>query len=149
MATTTSTKTTVESTDTAPAPPPTAEPGYWALPRPIVYEYRRGGGRKRYSRGAKSPQLFERDFSRSLERVADAVADGLGRYRSRRNSSARRKKDGAVKDFVRNVGRGMEKAMRTGAKAPSDLTRRMTMKRMRKLSRMAMVPAPSFFLVRR
>jgi hypothetical protein len=154
MATTTSAKTTPDSSaDTAAggtgaAAGPGAEVRVWQpLGLPIVYEYRRGRGKKRYSSGAKTPQVLERGVSRSVERLAQSVADGLGRYRSRRDRSARRKKDGAIKDFVRNVGRGAEKALRTGAKAPTDLTRRMTSKRLRRVSRMV-VPAPPFFFVR-
>ena len=53
--------------------------------------------------------------------------------------SAERKKDGAVKDFVRNLGRGAEEALRTGAKAPTDLTRYLTKKR---LTRLVFLPPP-------
>ena len=118
-----------------------------AWPQPIVYEYRKKRGKKRYSKGKKDVQILERGFSRSLERVADAVGDGLGRYRRRRNRSANRKKDGAIKDFVKNVGRGTEKALRTGSKAPTDLTRRVTWKRLKRATRLP-VPAPPFLYVR-
>lgn len=146
MATTTGTKATSDA-DTAGAAAATAAdpPGAW--PQPIVYEYRKKRGKKRYSKGTKDLQVCERGFSRSLERVADAVAAGLGRYRRRRNRSANRKKDGAIKDFVRNVGRGAEKALRTGSKAPTDLTRRVTAKRLRRATRL-WIPPPPFFFVR-
>jgi len=142
MATTTGTKTTPDGDPPGPPPDP---PGAW--PQPIVYEYRKKRGKKRYSMGTKDLQVCVRGFSRSLERVADAVADGLGRYRRRRNRSANRKKDGAIKDFVRNVGRGAEKALRTGSKAPTDLTRRVTSKRLKRATRL-WVPSPPFFFVR-
>lgn len=109
-----------------------------------VYEYRRRG--KRYSKGWKDSQIIERDVSRSAERLADAASDGLNRYRRSRNRSAKKKKDGAIKDFVRNVGRGAEDALRTGSKAPSDLTRRATSKRLKRTLRL--VPVPPFFWVR-
>jgi hypothetical protein len=143
MATTTGTKATTDA-DTAGAAAATAAdpPGAW--PQPIVYEYRKKRGKKRYSKGTKDIQVCERGFSRSLERVADAVADGLGRYRRRRNRSANRKKDGAIKDFVRNVGRGAEKALRTGSKAPTDLTKRVTWKRLRRATRSVIPPTPFF-----
>ncbi|HET9767589.1 MAG TPA: hypothetical protein VFS60_12120 [Thermoanaerobaculia bacterium] len=144
MATTTGTKATSDA-DTAGAAAGTAAadpPGAW--PQPIVYEYRKRRGKKRYSKGTKDIQVCERGFSRSLERVADAVADGFGRYRRRRNRSANRKKDGAIKDFVRNVGRGAEKALRTGSKAPTDLTRRVTWKRLRRATRSVIPPVPFF-----
>lgn len=146
MATTTGTKTTSDGdTVGAAAVTVTDPPGAW--PQPIVYEYRKKRGKKRYSKGTKDVQVCERGASRSLERVAQAVSDGLGRYRKRRNRSANRKKDGAIKDFVRNVGRGAEKALRSGSKAPTDLTRRVTSKRLRRVTRL-WVPSPPFFFVR-
>jgi len=113
-----------------------------------LYEYGRGGGKKKrkYSRGWKDPQILERDVSKSANRLARAAADGLGRYRRERDRSARRKKNGAIKDFVRNVGRGTERALRRGSKVPSDLTRRATSKRLRRTLRL--VPVPPFFWVR-
>lgn len=111
-----------------------------------LYEYRRGGGKKRYSRGWKDPQILERDVSRSAERLAKAASDGFRRYRRRRDKSARKKKDGAIKDFVRNVGQGSERALRTASRAPSDLTRRATTKRLRRTLRA--VPVPPFFWFR-
>jgi len=117
------------------------------IERPIVYERKRGGkGRKRrYSKGLKDPQKCEVDATRALNRVADAVADGVSEYRSERNKSARRKRDGAIKDAVRNLGRGLSEALDTGARAPSDLTRRATTKR---LSRLCVVPPPFSYFMR-
>src|SRR6185503_1378241 len=132
----TTTRTSDSGDTTAAAAPAVVEYGaVW--PRPIVYEYRRGGRRKkRYSKCYKDGQLIERDVSRAAERAGDALSDGFRRYRRERNRSARRKKDGAIKDFARNVGRGLERALRTGSRVPSDLTRRATTKRLKKVSRM-------------
>jgi hypothetical protein len=110
---------------------------------PIVYRRRRSRGRKKYSRGLKAPQQLEVDASRSAERVADAVTDGIREYRDNRDRSARRKRDGAIKDVVRNVGRGVSEALDTGSRAPSDLTRRATLKR---LTRTFVPPPFSYFL---
>ena len=141
MATTTTTTGAKTSTDTAVDTG--AGGGYLqaqVFPRPIVYERTKGGrGKKRYSSGLKDGQKLEEGASRAAQRVAQAVADGFGEYRRRRDRSAERKKDGAVKDFVRNLGRGAEEALRTGAKAPTDLTRYLTKKR---LTRLVFWPPP-------
>src|SRR6476661_3333750 len=73
---------------------------------PVVYEKRtkKGKRKKKYSRGLKEPQREERRVSRAAERIAQAVVDGLSEYRDRRDKSARRKRDGAIKDAVRNAG---------------------------------------------
>ena len=140
MATTTTGAKT--STDTADAAAAAAGGSYLqaqVFPRPIVYERTKKRGRKRYSSGLKDPQKLEEGGSRAAQRLAQAVADGFGEYRRRRDRSAERKKDGAIKDFVRNVGRGAEEALRTGAKVPSDLTRYATNKR---LTRLVFLPPP-------
>ena len=121
-----------------------------ATQRPIVYEVRKGrkgrkGRRKKkYSRGLRDPQKLEQGASRSAERLAHALADGLTRYRRRRNDSAERKRDGAIKDALRNIGRGAERALRTGAKAPTDFTRYLSIKRVRRLTRFVVPPLPGF-----
>jgi hypothetical protein len=116
---------------------------YQTMQAPIVYRRRRSRGKKKYSRGLKAPQKLEQDASRSVERVAEAVTDGIREYRDSRDRSARRKRDGAIKDVVRNVGRGLSEALDTGSRAPSDLTRRATMKR---LTRVFVPPPFSYFM---
>ena len=117
------------------------------IERPIIYERKRSKGRrkkKKYTRGWKEPQQLEEDASRALNRVANSVADGIGKYRERRDNSARKKRDGAIKDALRNTGRGLTKGLDKAARAPSDLTRRATTKR---ISRVIIVPPPfSYFL---
>jgi|HubBroStandDraft_3_1064219.scaffolds.fasta_scaffold15137_3 hypothetical protein len=126
-----------------------AEPAPDRLPqRPIVYEVRkarrgRRGRKRKTSRALREPQRQERSATRAAERVARAIADGFGEYRKRRDRSAERKRDGAIKDAVRNFGRGLEEAIRRSAKAPTDLTRRVSGKR---LARMVVLPPPFGFL---
>lgn len=102
--------------------------------RPIVFETKKKKGRKKkYSRGLKDVQKVEVGLSRSAERLAEAVADGLGRYRKRRDRSAGKKRDGAVRDAIRNIGRGAEKGLRSASKAPSDLADELSAKRITRL----------------
>jgi hypothetical protein len=109
--------------------------------QPIVYERKKKKGKrkKKYSRGLKEPQRLEKGVSRAAERIAQAVVDGLSEYRDRRGKSARKKRDGAIRDSVRNVGRGLEEAISTAAKVPTDLTKRMSGRRLTRL-----VPLPLF-----
>ena len=138
--TTTGAKTSTDTADAAAAAAGAGSLQPQVFPRPIVYERTKGGGgKKRYSSELKDGQKLEEGASRAAQRLAQAVADGFGEYRRRRDRSAGRKKDGAVKDFVRNLGRGAEEALRTGAKAPTDLTRYLTKKR---LTRLVFLPPP-------
>jgi hypothetical protein len=132
MAQTTSTsKAAAESTPgTAAASEPTADS------RPTVYEKKKK--KKKYSRGLKEPQKLGEGLSRSAERLAQAVADGLSETRRRGNKSARKKRDGLIKDAVRNVGRGLEEAISKASKAPTDLTKRVSTRRLTRL----VVPPP-------
>jgi hypothetical protein len=118
---------------------------YDRLQAPIVYERKRSKGKRKYSRNVKDPQKLEVDASRAAHRLARAVADGFSEYRSERNKSARRKRDGAIKDAVRNTGRGLSEAIDTAARAPRDLTQRATTKR---LSRLLIVPPPFSYFMR-
>jgi hypothetical protein len=114
--------------------------------RPVYFKVSKKGkraGKRKYSRGLKEPQRQEISATRAANRLADAVADGLSTYRKRRNRSADKKRDGAIKDAVRNTGRGLGKAIRTSAKVPTDLTRRAKLRRLR---RMVPLPPPFGFL---
>ena len=113
---------------------------------PIVHERKRSRGKKKHSRGLANPQKLEADASRAAHRIARAVADGFSEYRGERDKSARRKRDGAIKDAVRNTGRGLSEAIGTAARAPRDLARRATAKR---LSRLLLVPPPFTYFLRR
>lgn len=117
------------------------------IERPVIYERKRSKGRKKkkYTRGSKDVQYLEEDASRAVNRLANSVADGIGKYRERRDNSARKKKDGALKDALRNTGRGLTKALDKAARAPSDLTRRATSKR---ISRVLIVPPPFSYFMR-
>ena len=112
------------------------------LLRPIVYEVRsdgRGGRKKKYSRGLKDPQKVAEGSVRAAERLAQAATDGLGKFRKRCNNSSRKRRDGALKDGLRNLGRAMEEAMTTAAKAPTDFTRKVSVRR---LTRIVLPPFP-------
>src|SRR5579863_8448722 len=75
--------------------------------RLTVYKIKR---RQRTSRGVKELQRQEESLATAGEHLSEAVADGFSEYRRRRDSSAKKKRDGALKDVVRNTGRGLEEA---------------------------------------
>ena len=121
---------------------PGATDGEQLTRQPVVYERKKK--KKKYSRGLREPQKAEQRISRAAERLAEAVADGLSEYRDRSSSSARKKRDGAIRDAVRNVGRGLSKAIETSAKAPTDLTRKISTRRLTRL----VIPPPFSAFVR-
>ena len=88
----------------------------------------RRGGKKRYSsRTARDFQEMGRGFSKGVFRMANAVAVGLGAFDRNQKRSARKKKDGALKDLMLNTARGFRDAGAEAARAPYDVYKRLDM----------------------
>ncbi len=79
--------------------------------------------RRKVSRELRDLEQLERHLGRAAQRAARAVADGLDAYRLRRRRSARRKRDGALRDLPRNAAEGMAETLRTASRVPVDLAR--------------------------
>jgi hypothetical protein len=80
--------------------------------------------KKRYTKGTrKFLQKGEVVFSRSAHRFASALEEGLDTWRKKRNESALKKKDGALKDVVKNSGKAFTKFSKLIAEIPEDLTK--------------------------
>ncbi len=88
-----------------------------------VIEKKKKKGRRKVSRELRDVEQMERHLSRAAQRTARAVAEGLDSYRRRRRRSARRKRDGALRDLPRNAAAGMAETMRVISRVPVDLAR--------------------------
>lgn len=77
-------------------------------------------GRK-YSNGAKRVQVLERGVSNGGQRLALAVEIGLTNWNRRRNKSAKKRRDGAVRDALQNATFAAGRALREASWAPSDM----------------------------
>ena len=101
------------------------------LTAPVVYDFRSKKGRrkKKYSRGLKDVQRLEDGLSQASQRLGRAIERGLRTYRRRRNKSARRKKDGPIRDGLENVSIGFGRALRVASDAPYDVARKVNSKR--------------------
>lgn len=127
----------VESTDRGGATSSEAavgqpsRPVQYVLTTPIVYDFKRRGGRgkKKYSRGLKDIQRLEDGLSQAARRLGRATERGLDTYRTRRNKSARRKKDGPIRDGLENVSIGFGRALRVASDAPYDVARKVNSKK--------------------
>src|SRR5689334_11263432 len=90
--------------------------------RPIVI-----GGKKRkkrkYSRGLKDLQEWGRAMARVSDGVARSAWKGTRAYRKASNKSARKKRDGAIRDYNLNVAKGISKSLRSSSSLPYDLAR--------------------------
>lgn len=101
-----------------------------AQSRPRVIVYRKNRGNKRYSRGLRDIQRYEDGLTKAARRLSRALADGLSTYRKNRNKSSYKKRDGAIKDALNNLSKGLSKTMRRASDAPLDFTKTIKTKKL-------------------
>jgi hypothetical protein len=108
-------KQTTKEPAVAAAPAPAPAPG--ALPDD-------GKRRKRkYSRGLREVQRWERGTARASRRIGRAIAAGLDTYFERRERSSYKRRDGAIRDALKNWSKGMSKTLRKASDAPYDIVK--------------------------
>jgi hypothetical protein len=102
-----------------------------ARPKVILLESVRaksGTGKKkkiRYSFGLGTIQHLERGATRGLETTSKGAARTFTEYSDRSDKSARRKRDGAIKDGIENWTKAISKGMRIAGDAPYDFFRQL------------------------
>ena len=89
------------------------------------------------SRGMKPLMEFERGFAKASARVSKAVAKGYAEYLERRDRSAERRRDGALRDAPRNFSSAAGKTMKVASRAPFDFADEFSSKRATKRVRRA------------
>ena len=96
----------------------------------VVYDYgKKRRKRKKYSRGLRTVQRTEDGLTLAGRRLGDAIESGFRSYRKRRNKSARRKKDGPLRDIFPNTANGISRFFNVGSDIPYDIARRVNSKR--------------------
>lgn len=94
------------------------------VPAPIVIDLRKKkkkDGKTRYSnRVTRSVAELESGMTRSARRVVKAVHEALNRYEDERDASAERKRDGGLRDMLRNQSKALREGLPIAAEAPSD-----------------------------
>lgn len=74
--------------------------------------------KRKYSRGLRAGQEIERGIANAACTMGDAIADTFGTYRKRSQSSSFRKRDGAVRDAIKNWTKATSEGMKTASDAP-------------------------------
>ena len=77
--------------------------------------------KKKYSRNLRTFQELEVGLTDSARRVAKAFKEGFDTYIDERDKSSKKKKDGAVRDLLRNQSKALRKGLSIAAEAPADL----------------------------
>jgi hypothetical protein len=122
------------STATAPATPTT-----------VVVETQKKQKRKT-SRGLKDVARLERGVAKAGDRLGSAMEAGFSKYREKSKKSSYKKKDGAIRDAVKNwsvaAGKGLEEA----SKIPGDITKVLSTKQVSRAVRgVARIIVPPIF----
>ena len=79
---------------------------------------------KKYSRGTKGLQRLIVGVSRAASRSANSLAKGTKTFAKRSNKSARKRRDGVIRDALRNASRGIGDGFTELGKAPDEIARR-------------------------
>lgn len=108
---------------------PAADAAQVAEPQVVVTTKKR---KRKYSRRLRDVQEIDRAMAKASWRLNQAVADGFDTYRKRSDHSARKKRDGAIRDGIENWARAMGKTMKKASSAPSDIARAFSSKRMKR-----------------
>jgi hypothetical protein len=89
-----------------------------------VKEKKRRKKKKYSSKSARDFQQAGNAFSKGAFRLANAVAVGLDTFHRSQNRSAKKKRDGMLKDGMLNTAKGFRDAGQEAARAPYDIYNR-------------------------
>jgi hypothetical protein len=91
--------------------------------------------KRRYSRDLEGMQRWGRAASKASRRVARAVAAGLDTWYDRSERSALARRDGALRDSMKNLSKAVSKTVAEASMAPADLLAPLDSKRGRRVAR--------------
>jgi hypothetical protein len=105
-----------------------------AMPLAVV-KNKKKNKKLKYSRGLKDLQKSSRSLTKISVRLARANARGMQTYLKASDKSARKKRDGAMRDFGVNVAKGLGKSLRLSSRVPVDMAKALTPRGARKRMR--------------
>lgn len=93
---------------------------------PVVIEAlkRKKKKKKKYTQGTKGLQRLAVGVSDAVFRSANSVAKGAKTFSKRSKKSSRKKRDGLVRDSLRNASRGFSDGLTELGKAPNEIAKR-------------------------
>jgi len=96
---------------------------------PIVFHSKRRDDddkSRKYSRGTKTTQRLSLGISKAAYRTAKSISSGLSTFSDESDKSSRKRKDGMVRDSLRNASKGFEDGLNELGKAPDEIARRIS-----------------------
>ena len=91
--------------------------------------------KRKYTRGTKGVQRFTLGLAEAGSRVANSFGKGSRRFVKESKKSSRKRKDGLVRDSLRNASDGFSDAANEFGKAPGEVARRISTKQVRRTFR--------------
>jgi hypothetical protein len=79
--------------------------------------------KRRYSRGLRVGQELERGVSRAAATFSDALAETFKTYKKRSRNSSLNKRDGAVRDAIKNWTKATSEGIKTASDAPYEFVK--------------------------
>jgi hypothetical protein len=90
---------------------------------------KKGRKKKKYTRGTKAMQRLILGISEAGSRSSNSITKGLRVFAKRSKKSSRKRRDGLVRDSLRNASRGFSDGMNQLGKAPNEIARRIGTRR--------------------
>jgi hypothetical protein len=119
------------------------------LIQPNVINVKKKNKKRKYSRGLKEFQVSGRRVTRTTSRIMRAVTKGVDGFRKASDKSARRKRDGAVRDFGLNAAKGMSRSLRASSRIPLEMAKTLDTRTSRRFVRLQLRAASRFSRVLR
>jgi hypothetical protein len=94
------------------------------LRTPLVYSLKSRKRKKKYTSGTKGFQRLALGLSDALYRSSNSVSRAARTFSKRSNKSARKRRDGLVRDSLRNASRGFANGLTELGEAPYEVARR-------------------------
>jgi hypothetical protein len=98
--------------------------------KPIVLDYKKWGKKgktkvkdrkPKFSKGLKDIQLLEGDSVHIAQTAAQALSKSINTYDQERQQSAKKKRDGAIEDFIHNSAKASSTYLKESSDMPVDL----------------------------
>ena len=89
-----------------------------------------------YSEGTKGAQRLTLGVSKAAYRTANSFARGFSTFADRSEESSRKRRDGLVKDILRNSSKAFEEGMNEFGKAPDEIAKKISSRTVTRMFRL-------------
>jgi hypothetical protein len=106
------------------------------LDRPTVIKVKNKKKKRRYSRGLKGVQVVGRRMTKMSSKSMRAVSRGMKAFRKANDKSARKSRDGGLRDLNLNLAKGFSRTLREASDLPYDMAKSLRTRNTRRIVRL-------------